>query len=203
MKKSIVPDTQSVSIEDEECHSSPSETVSFSWQSLLTLIGTIGITLALIFLVPIDMVKQIGSYGYAGLFLLTLLANATIVIPSPALAAVFLFGAALNPWLVGLTSGLAAGIGESTGYIAGYSGSMVFANKSRLYPRVKAWVQRWGVLTIFVLAIIPSPIIDLAGIAAGAMRIRFVSYLLACIAGKTLRYMGVAWMGYLSGRFLL
>lgn len=166
------------------------------WRSLGLLAGTIALTLVLVILTPIDLVHQLGSYGYLGIFILTLLANATIFLPSPALAAAFIGGAALNPWIVGVVSGVAAGLGEITGYIAGYSGSEL-ATRSTLYPRVEHWVRTWGVLTIFVLAVIPLPIIDLAGIAAGILRVRFSSYLLACIAGKTLRYIGVAWAGHI------
>jgi membrane protein YqaA with SNARE-associated domain len=173
---------------------------AFRWRDAAMLVGTILFTVALILLVPGDFIQHLGSYGYVGLFVLTLLANATIVIPSPALAAAFLGGTALNPWLVGIVAGVAAGLGETTGYLAGLSGSNL-ATTSRWYPRVKTWVERWGVLTIFSLAAFPSPMIDLAGIAAGVLRIRFVSYLLACIAGKTVRYIGVAWIGYMWVRW--
>jgi membrane protein YqaA with SNARE-associated domain len=163
------------------------------WQAILFFIITLLLTVSVV-LVPEDYIASMGGYGYVSVFILTLVANASILMPGPAIAAALLAGKALNPWLVGLVSGVAAGLGETTGYLAGYTGSTL-ASRSRLYTRVEGWVQRWGALTIFILALIPSPVIDLAGIAAGTMRMRFSTYLLACLAGKTLRFTAIAWLG--------
>jgi membrane protein YqaA with SNARE-associated domain len=171
--------------------------VRSSWRSLLLPLGTVVLTILLVALVPLDVIEQLGTYGYLGVFVLTLLASASIVLPSPALATAWLAGKTLNPWLVGALAGVAAGLGEITGYLAGYSGSTL-AVRSRWYPRVEEWVRRWGPLTVFVLAAVPSPLIDLAGIAAGTLRLRFSLYLMACILGKILRFIGVAWLGRLT-----
>ncbi|NOK62544.1 MAG: DedA family protein [Chloroflexi bacterium AL-W] len=170
---------------------------TWPWQSILLLLGTILLTIALLF-VPIDVMDRLGAYGYLGVFLLTLLASASIVLPSPAVGVALIAGRTLDPWLVGITAGVAAGFGEITGYVAGLGGS-TFAAQSRFYPRIERWVQRWGILTIFMLAVIPGPIFDLAGIAAGTMRMPFYRFLLACLLGKVLRFIGVAWVGALLG----
>ncbi|MEM8531656.1 MAG: VTT domain-containing protein [Chloroflexota bacterium] len=167
------------------------------WQSVLLILGTILLTIVLLF-VPVDIIDRLGAYGYLGVFLLTLLASASIVLPSPAVGVALIAGRTLDPWLVGVTAGVAAGFGEITGYLAGLGGS-TFAAQSRFYPRVERWVQRWGVVTIFMLAVIPGPVFDLAGIAAGTMRMPFYRFLLACLSGKILRFIGVAWIGALLG----
>ncbi len=163
-------------------------------QAVFILIGTLLITVTIL-LIPVDMVERLGSLGYLGIFVLTMLSSATIILPSPALGAAMLGGAVLNPWLVGLLAGIAAGLGETTGYMAGYSGSTL-AGRSSLYPRIERWVQRRGYLAVFILAAVPSPLIDLAGIAAGTLRMRYRTYILACIIGKTVRFIPVAWLGY-------
>src|SRR5262245_58937429 len=104
--------------------------------------ATLLLTIGLLF-VPSDLVVRLGAYGYLGVFVLTLLSSATIVLPSPALGVAALAGATLNPWLVGLVGGVAAGLGEITGYMAGLGGSSL-AQRSRFYPRVERWVRRWG-----------------------------------------------------------
>ena len=175
----------------------PTQRFGWPWRSLLLLLGTLLLTIALL-LVPGDLVARLGAYGYLGVFLLTLLASASIVLPSPALGVAALAGKTLNPWIVGLLGGVAAGLGEITGYMAGRGGSPLVA-RSRLYPRVARWVQRWGVLTIFVLAFIPGPVLDLAGIAAGTMRMPFRRFLIACLVGKVLRFVAVAWAGHFLG----
>lgn len=167
------------------------------WQSVLLIASTVALTIGLFF-VPTDIVERLGAYGYLGVFVLTLLSSATIVLPSPALGIVALAGRTLDPWLVGVLGGVAASLGEITGYVIGLGGSSLAA-RSRFYPRVEHWVRHWGMLTIFVLAIIPSPIFDLAGIAAGTMRMPFRKYFLACLCGKVLRFVGVAWVGFYLG----
>lgn len=173
----------------------PAPVSRIPWQSVLMVVGTLALTVALAF-VPSDVVARLGNYGYLGVFLLTLLSSATIVLPAPAIGVALLAGTTLNPWLVGVVAGVAAALGETTGYVAGFGGSS-FASQSRFYPRIERWVQRWGIPTLFTLAVIPGPFFDLAGIAAGTMRIPFRRFLLACMAGKTLRFIGVAWVGYL------
>ena len=159
--------------------------------------GTVLLTIALLF-VPGDLIARLGAFGYLGVFILTLLSSASIVLPSPAVGVALAAGKTLNPWLVGLLGGVAAGLGEITGYIAGLGGSSL-AQRSRFYPRVERWVRRWGSLMIFVLAFIPGPVFDLAGIAAGTLRVPFRRYLIACLAGKILRFIVVAWTGHALG----
>jgi membrane protein YqaA with SNARE-associated domain len=170
-----------------------SRTAIVSWRSIWLLAGTALLTVALLF-VPRDLLARLGSYGYVGVFVLTLLASASIVLPSPALGVAALAGATLDPWLVGLLGGVAAGLGEVTGYMAGVGGSELAA-RSRFYPPVECWVRRWGMLTIFALAFIPGPGLDLAGIAAGTLRVPFAKFMLPCLAGKVLRFILVAWLG--------
>jgi membrane protein YqaA with SNARE-associated domain len=166
------------------------------WQSIVLLAATLAITAAML-LIPVSFVQRLGNYGYLGLFVLTLLANATVVLPTPALGAALVAGRALDPWLVGLTTGIAAGLGEITGYMAGRGGSALIEH-NRLYQTVERYVQRWGTPTIFVLAFVPGPFLDLAGIVAGSMRMPFWRFLVPCLLGKTLRYIVVAWIGRLT-----
>ncbi len=69
-----------------------------------------------------DRLGRFVAYGYPGIFLISLAANATVIFPAPSLALVFALGAVLNPILVGLVAGLGEALGELTGYLAGYSG---------------------------------------------------------------------------------
>jgi len=165
------------------------------WGALAMLGATLLLTVGLLF-VPPSLVARLGNYGYLGVFVLTLLASASVFLPSPALGVAALAGMTLNPWIVGLVGGVAAGLGESTGYLAGRGGSDL-AERSRFYPRVAGWVRRWGLLTVFVLAFVPGPVFDMAGIAAGTIRMPFGRFLAACLAGKVLRFILVAWLGHL------
>lgn len=168
------------------------------YRSLLMVGATLALVVALA-LLPIDL-SRLGAYGYLGVFLLALLASATVVLPSPALGVGIVAGKTLDPWLSGLLMGLGASLGEVTGYLAGRAGSELAA-RSQLYPLIARRVERYGAATIFILAAIPSPLLDLAGIAAGALRMPFWRFQLACAAGKIMRFMLVAQLGsYLAER---
>ena len=145
------------------------------------------------------------AYGYPGVFLISLAANATLIFPVPSLALVFALGWVLNPVLVGLAAGLGEALGELTGYLAGYSGQAVIENRE-IYDRLHGWMRRYGWATIFFLSFFPISFFDLAGIAAGALRFPVGYFLLSCWLGKTLKTIIVALAGahsfFLLGRFL-
>ncbi len=140
-------------------------------------------------------------YGYPGVFLVSLLGNATVVFPAPSLAVVFGMGGVLNPLLVGLVAGVGEALGELTGYLAGYGGQAVIEDW-KMYERLESWMQRNGVATIFALSLIPNLFFDLAGIAAGAMRFPLGIFLLICWLGKTIKTLCVAFAGAYSIGFI-
>jgi membrane protein YqaA with SNARE-associated domain len=56
-------------------------------------------------------------------------------------------------------------------------------------------MRRYGALTICVLATIPNPFFDLAGITAGILRFPVAWFLLCCWAGKTVKFLLIAFLG--------
>ena len=144
---------------------------------------------------------QLAAVGYPGIFLVSLLGNATIILPAPSLFLVFAMGSALPFLLVGLSAGVGEALGELTGYAAGASGRAVI-EKRQVYERMRRWMQRRGGLTVFVLSVIPNPLFDLAGIAAGSLRYPLWRFLLFCWLGKTIKTTLVAWAGAQSFHFI-
>lgn len=147
-----------------------------------------------------DKLEQFKLWGYPGIFVISFLGNATVVLPAPSLALVFAMGGILNPLLVGLVAGPAEALGELTGYLAGYSGQAVVENL-QMYDRLAGWMQRNGALTVFVLSVIPNPFFDLAGIAAGVLRYPLSRFLLFCCLGKTIKTIVFAFAGAYSLTF--
>jgi uncharacterized membrane protein YdjX (TVP38/TMEM64 family) len=49
------------------------------------------------------------------------------------------------------------------------------------------WTDKYGLWVVFVLSVIPNPLFDLAGIAAGAVKIPALQFLLVCWLGKTVK----------------
>jgi membrane protein YqaA with SNARE-associated domain len=136
---------------------------------------------------------QLQTYGYLGVFLISLLGSASLFLPTPSIAVVFGGGAVLQPILgipapiiVGVVSGLAQTLGEFTGYAAGYGGSAVIRDRP-FYRTLQEWMHKNGSVIMFLFAAIPNPVIDAAGIIAGAVRMPAWKYFVAVFLGKTLR----------------
>lgn len=141
-----------------------------------------------------DSFAELAALGYPGIFMVSLLGNATIVLPAPSLALVFAMGGALAWPIVGLVAGVGEALGELTGYLAGIGGRAIIEDE-KTYSRLVSWMERRGGITVFVLSAIPNPFFDLAGIAAGTLRYPVWRFLLFCWLGKTLKTMLVAWAG--------
>ena len=148
-----------------------------------------------------DQLQQLAQYGYAGVFLLSILANATVLLPAPGILFVFTMGGIFNPAFVALAAGAGAALGEFSGYLAGFSGQAI-VEKTAVYERLSQWMQRNGPLTILVLAFVPNPIFDVAGMLAGALRMKLHVFLFWCMIGKIMKMLLFAYAGSLSLKWL-
>ncbi len=169
---------------------------------VLALMGVVAL-IAVLFIFR-DQVKNLEEYGYVGIFLLSIAANATIIIPLPGVAFTTAMGAIFNPIGVAVAAGLGAALGELTGYLAGFSGQGV-AERAELYNRLTTWMkahQNLAYGVILLLAFIPNPLFDLAGMAAGALKLPLWKFLLACAIGKILKMLMFAYAGYYSVSWL-
>lgn len=171
----------------------------FTLLRVLALLVALGITVAII--VYRRELARFATYGYLGVFVVSLLGNATVVLPVPSLLAVFAGGTAFNPLITGLVAGVAEPLGELTGYLAGYGGRAMIENQAQ-YARMQQFMQRHGFATILVLSAIPNPLFDLAGVSAGALHMPVWRFLLACWLGKTLKALAIAWLGWRSSEWL-
>lgn len=141
-----------------------------------------------------NQLAKLAGLGYFGVFLINLIGSATIILPAPSLVATFVGGAIYNPLLVGIVSGIGAGFGELTGYMAGYGGSVVIKN-NKTYKKVEGWMKKNGFLTIFLLALIPNPFFDISGMISGATHYSAKKFLGAVITGKVIRFVALAFLG--------
>jgi membrane protein DedA with SNARE-associated domain len=162
---------------------------------VLAVLAVIGISVY-IFSIR-DHVDQFAAWGYPGVFLIALLANATVFLPAPGVAVVFAMGSVFHPLGVALAAGVGGALGELTGYLAGFSGGAV-VEKTAAYARIQPWVQKWGGWAVLVLAAIPNPFFDLAGIAAGTLKMPVWKFLLFCWVGQTIKMTAFAYAGAAS-----
>lgn len=165
--------------------------IQIIWRVLLLLI-LIAITIALF--IFRDQVQELQAFGYPGIFLFSMLTNATILFPLPGVVFTSAMGAVFNPFWVALAAGLGAAFGELSGYLAGVSGQMLFKNIDK-YAQVLKWMRKYGLWTILLLAFIPNPLFDIAGFAAGSLKIPAWKFLLFCAVGKILKMLVFAYLG--------
>jgi membrane protein YqaA with SNARE-associated domain len=167
----------------------------------LTLVRVLALAMVVAIMILVftfrDVASKLGAYGYAGVFLLSILANATIIIPVPGVALTFTMGAVFHPVGVALAAGAGAALGETTGYLMGFSGQGIIED-SPTYKRLIGWMERFGIWVVLVLAIIPNPLFDLAGVAAGALRMPIWKFLLWGWIGKTIKMLLFAYAGAYS-----
>lgn len=139
------------------------------------------------------------AWGYLGIFLLSIAGNASILFPVPVFAIAFFAGAILNPWLVGIVSGVGAAIGELTGYVLGIGGREVIKSRDRKWlSKAKKWSESRGVFPVIILfAATPLPF-DVIGILCGVIKYDVRRFLFATAIGKIIVNTILAWAGFYS-----
>lgn len=180
----LVPPIQTEVAQTPAADAKPKSALMTNLLRVVALLAVIGITIY-IFSVR-EHVKEFEAYGYPGIFLIALMANATVLIPAPGVAIIYAMGSVFNPFLVGLAAGTGGALGELSGYLAGFSGQAVI-ERTDVYDRFKPWVDKYGGWAILVLSAIPNPFFDVAGIAAGISKMRMRTFLLSTWGGQLIK----------------
>lgn len=186
---------------DENQHESsltlqPSSVNQYNWRQIIQRGFAIGLAIGLTVAIfaARDTIEGYAQYGYWGVFIISILGNATLILPAPSFAIIFAMGSILNPFWVGIVGGCGAALGEMTGYLAGFGGRGLIENQT-YYQKLNTLMSKWGAWLIFALALIPNPIFDMGGIVAGALRIPWWKFLIAAAFGKSIRFIILAYLG--------
>lgn len=144
-----------------------------------------------------ESLSKLSQYGYLGIFIINLISSATVLVPLPGTASVFLGGAIWNPYLVGLLSGIGASIGELSGYFVGYGGRGLTSQfeKTPWLTKVEQFFRKAGFITILIISLLPLPVFDFVGILAGTLNYPIWKYFLATVTGRIVRNIFIAWSG--------
>lgn len=128
------------------------------------------------------------SNGYGGAFIITFISNASLLVPIPyGTILIVLGGIGLNPWLLGLIGGFAAGLGEIIGYLIGRgAGSLVSSEQQSRFQRIKDLIARRPRIVpwlIFLFGATPLPD-DLILIPLGLIKYPFWKTIVPDFLGK-------------------
>jgi uncharacterized membrane protein YdjX (TVP38/TMEM64 family) len=184
-----------VQIQEQPPTVKPASTLQTNLLRALALLLVIAIT---VYIYSIrERVEEFERFGYAGIFLIALMANATVLLPAPGVAIIYAMGAVFNPLWVGLAAGTGGAFGELSGYLAGFSGQAV-VEKTNVYERFQPYVEKYGGWAILVLSAIPNPFFDIAGIAAGIAKMPLKTFLVFTWVGQIIKMTLFAVAGHYS-----
>jgi membrane protein DedA with SNARE-associated domain len=151
-----------------------------------------------------DDLGNIQEYGYIGVFIISIFAGGTVIVPVPGLLVVFTMGSILQPVFVGVAAGLGEAIGVISIYLAGSTGrGMLDKLSNRLVVRFTRWLHRYKVLAVFFMSAILNPLYYPFALLAGALHFGLPRFFISCWAGKTLKNIAVAYMGFFGFGSLL
>jgi len=138
-----------------------------------------------------------GTYGYFGIFLISLIGALSIFFPIPYTVIIFTLGGTFEPLWIAVAAGIGSALGEFSGYLLGFGGRRVIGEryKKKMEFLMKLF-DRFGSIVIFLFALTPLPD-DLLFIPLGVIRYSLVRALVPALIGKICMNFIVAY----SGRF--
>lgn len=145
------------------------------------------------------------EYGYLGALLASLLSHLVPFAAIPYLAVVWLLASTvpgINPWLLGVLSGLGAGLGKASSYFIGRGGArIVGGERRRQLEALKELTGDYAGLVAFIASATPIPD-DVFLIPVGMLRYSLWKYLAATVAGKALLCTAVSLFAFKLGEAL-
>jgi membrane protein YqaA with SNARE-associated domain len=146
------------------------------------------------------------SWGPAGILLLSILDSSGV--PVAGVFDAFLILIAVerpsSAWLCASLAVAGSMVGNIILFSAAHRGGRRFMNKAApegKAARFREWFKRYGMVTVFVPALIPIPMpMKLFVISAGVMGTSITEFVSVVLLARTLRYFGEAWLGLTLGR---
>jgi len=149
-------------------------------------------------------IEQMAHWGYVGCFVISVLTNGTFILPGFGIVFTFTLGGVLEPAVVGAVAGIGEAVGAIGAYFTGYAGRGLFRDRdSALYVRFSNLVDRHGSKAIFVVSAVLSPLFYPFAVLLGTLRFGWVRFFLATWAGRTVKSMVIAYLGYFGLRSVL
>ena len=155
--------------------------------------------------------RYVATYGLLGMLIVAFLGGSLlsmIAIPVPYWLLVFTLPSVLEsqfqmgaPVLVGVVSGVGAGLGQLLTFMLGYGGrdlsqKLAYKFNRGLYDRALRWAQRHGSLAVFFMSAIINPLHLPMTLAMASLRYPAWKFLLFSLLGNVLKSSFIAFCGY-------
>jgi membrane protein YqaA with SNARE-associated domain len=154
--------------------------------------------------------KWLTHLGALGLFAVAVIDSSVIPLPLPGstdLLLLFLVSHHGNPWLLTVSAVSGSILGGYTCWRTGKKGGEAALDRyvrARLRERIRGWVERHAILSVFLPAVLPPPIpLSPFLLAAGALGVSRNRFLLIFGAARSLRYGLITWLGIAYGRHVV
>ena len=145
------------------------------------------------------------QYSYFGVFVLSFVGTASIIIPIPYTLIIFTLSLTgqWNSSLLIIAGGLGSALGELTGYALGYFGRRIVSEeRQRKMTYLVRVFDRYGPLAIFVFALTPLPD-DLLFIPLGIMKYKVYKAFIPSLIGKLLMIFILVNSGNIAGNIFV
>ena len=145
------------------------------------------------------------QYSYFGVFLISFIGTASIIIPVPYTLIIFSLSLTgqWDPILLTVAGGIGSAAGELTGYALGYFGRRIMSEeRQRKMTFLVKLFDRYGPFAVFAFALTPLPD-DLLFIPLGILRYKFYKAFIPALIGKLLMIFILVNFGEFAGDVIL
>ncbi|HKZ93444.1 MAG TPA: VTT domain-containing protein [Candidatus Bathyarchaeia archaeon] len=145
------------------------------------------------------------QYGYLGIFAISFIGTASIIIPVPYTLIIFSLSTTgqWDPVLLIIAGGTGSAVGELSGYALGYFGRRIVSEeRQRKMTYLVKLFDRYGPLAIFAFAMTPLPD-DVLFIPLGILRYKLYKVFIPALIGKILMISLLVYFGGVWGNILL
>ncbi len=142
---------------------------------------------------------RVEQYGLIGAFIVSLTSSATVVLPAPGILIILSMAEIIDPWRLGIVTGIGGGLGGGTAYLAGAVGRDAMGESSRLKQRMTdLFNSRWGMVILFVGNLIPFAPGDAISAIAGISRFPILQFFIYVIIASILKMIALSWLGRIA-----
>lgn len=142
---------------------------------------------------------RVEQLGLIGAFVVSLTSSATVVLPAPGILIILSMAEIIDPWRLGVVTGIGTGLGASTAYLAGVVGRGAMGESSR----IKQWMtdlfhSRWGAVILVLGNLIPFAPGDAISAIAGISRFPVIAFFIYVIIASIIKMIALSWLGRIA-----